>query len=282
MSTIKPTDVSRVIVVDDESPARMRLCAMVNELEAFQIVAEANNGEQALLVCEQHRPDLVLMDIRMPGMDGLQAASMIAEQPHPPAVIFCTAYDEHALAAFEASAVGYLLKPVKAAQLQAALVKASQLNRAQLGKVNEAVIAKQDEAKIEHIVIRTTKGEERIPVSEIRALVADKKYVSAYIKDREVILDQSLKTLEAQYPERFIRVHRNALVAPDYIIALEKVALEKSRLNEGSERLQQHANNSEHKNNEASLCVRLKGTDVMPQVSRRLVPSIRRLLRVHE
>ncbi len=252
--TIQAATVKTVLIVDDEQPARMRLKAMVDALEDYQVIAEAENGRQAMSANESLSPDIVLLDIRMPEMDGLVAAAQLSEQDQPPAVIFCTAYDEHALAAFDAQAVGYLLKPVSRLQLADNLAKAQSVNRSQLANLVPEPIGQR--LSEECLSVRTRSGHELLAVSEIRALIADKKYVSAYTHNREVLLDLSLKELEGRFPHQFLRVHRNALVAIRYIRGLE--------LDEAVS---------------GQSVIRLEGVDITPVVSRRHLPEMRRLLK---
>lgn len=255
-------NICQVLVVDDEPPARMRLRAMLGELEGYNCVGEAGNGDDAIRAVQALHPDVVLMDIRMPGLDGLQAARKISEARQPPALIFCTAYDEHALEAFDASAVGYLLKPIKRGDLENALLKCTRLNRVQLAALQANAGA--TDAPAQHLLIRTARGEERVALEDVRALVADSKYVSVYTSDRELLLDQSLRSLEAQFPDYLLRVHRNALVAKPHIKALEKLAP------------------AEVGDSGAQYCVVLRETTLRPQVSRRHIAAVRRLLRAGE
>jgi two-component system response regulator AlgR len=250
----------KVLVVDDEPPARMRLSAMVDALPGYCVVGDADNGQRALQANDLLVPDIILLDIRMPGMDGLVVARHLSEQAKPPAVIFSTAFDEHALAAFDANAVGYLLKPVAAEQLSAALQKAQAVNRSQLVSLHSENNLPED-----CISARTHNGYELIPVEQIRAFIADSKYVSAYISGREVVLDQSLKELEARFAGRFIRVHRNALVACEYIRGLEKSPRD--------------PNDDLTAVSAEQLLIRLAGVDITPTVSRRHLPEVRRLLK---
>ena len=260
---VTPGPVQSILVVDDETPARLRLRALIEKMDAFDVVGEASNGMQALDACDQLQPDIVLMDIRMPGMDGLAAAAQLAAHDSPPAVIFCTAYDEHALSAFESQAIGYLLKPVDAGRLTAALENAGKLRRSQLGVVEQlGSQARQDAQTPATIVVNTRNGHELIEIDQIRALVADKKYVSAFLEDREVLLDESLKALEAKFPQDFFRVHRNTLVGKRYLAGLARQSVS----SEEDSRLEQYV-------------VELRGTSLRPVVSRRLLPVLRRLLK---
>ena len=266
---------ARVLVVDDEPPARLRLQAMVEDLAGYTVIAVAGNGDQALQACEEHTPDIVLMDIRMPGIDGLQAARALTSLERPPAVIFCTAYDEHALSAFESNAIDYLLKPIKQDHLARALARAGVVNRVQFAALHNTALALGAAASRNladaFLMVKTSRGEERIKLTDIRVLMADSKYVSAYIEGREIILDQSLRSLEAEYADYFVRVHRNALVAIPYLMGLEKVVeprtatavLATGAVSKASPQWQ----------------VRLAGVEITPLVSRRHAAEIRRVLR---
>ncbi len=213
-----------ILVVDDEMLARQRLCRMIEEMDGYEVAGEAADGAQAMAAIEQLDPDVVLLDVRMPGEDGLQTARRIAEMTDPPAVIFCTAYDQYALEAFDTLAVGYLLKPVERAQLQAALDKAKSLNKAQL-----AVLARQMEAprptspqQRSHITAKTRRGVELVPLDAVHCFIADHKYVTVLHDDGETLIDDTLKDLEEEFLHRFVRVHRNSLVAVARIEALER------------------------------------------------------------
>ncbi len=205
------------MVVDDEGLARERVKRMLEAHEGYECVGEAATGLEALECVEQARPDVVLLDIRMPGMDGLEAATHLGNLEEPPAVIFCTAYEEHAVEAFNLQAVGYLLKPVRKEQLGQALANAQRLNRAQL----TALKGPEQEHRT-HISARTRRGLELIPVDEIRFLQADHKYVTVRHGDGETIIDETLKELEEEFAEQFVRIHRSMLVATRFVTGLEK------------------------------------------------------------
>ena len=206
----------KVMLVDDEGLARDRVRRML-ESGDHECVAEASTGTEALEKVGVARPDVVLLDIRMPGMDGLEAAGHIARMEEPPAVIFCTAYEEHAVEAFNLQAVGYLLKPVRKEQLEQALGNAQRVNRAQLNALSSA-----DESRRTHISARTRRGLELIPVDDIRYLQADQKYVTVRHGDGETIIDETLKELEEEFDDLFVRIHRSLLVATRHIAGLEK------------------------------------------------------------
>lgn len=207
----------RILIVDDEQLARDRLSRMIESFDDHEVVGEAAHGVEAVEVAAHMQPDVVLMDIRMPGMDGLEASRHFVEFDEPPAVIFCTAYEEHAVEAFDLQAVGYLLKPVRRENLAAALGKAQRVNKAQL-----AALAEEQPPRRTHISARTRKGIELIPVDDVRYFQADQKYVTVRHSIGEIIIDETLKELEEEFGERFLRVHRNALVASRYIVGLNR------------------------------------------------------------
>lgn len=241
----------RILVVDDEAPARARLKAMLAELGAGEVVAEAANGEEALQACQVYRPDVVLLDIRMPGVDGLQAAVRMGMAAEPPAVIFVTAYGDHALAAFEAEAVDYLLKPVRRERLAEALKKARRLNRAQIEALAQGTV----EARArEHLLCRRRGQLELIPIVEVRYLQADQKYVTVNHLGGEDLIEDSLRQLEDEFGERFVRIHRNALVARAFLGGLERDA-------------------------DGRCYVRVRDTDLRLEVSRRHAGDLRALIK---
>jgi two-component system response regulator AlgR len=208
----------KILIVDDEAPARAQLRSLLGEIgQPYQVAGEAVSGKEALAACDELGVDLVLLDIRMPGMDGLTAAARLTECEQPPAVIFTTAYDEHALAAFEKNAIDYLLKPVRKQRLEQALAKAVSLTRPQL----QVLQGLQDE---EEAAISATfrGGLQRIPLSDIYYFRAEQKYVVARHVEGEALLEESLKSLEQQFGERFLRIHRNALVAKSQLAGLRK------------------------------------------------------------
>ena len=206
----------KILVVDDEKPARQRLIGLLREIDAdLEVVGEAANGVDAIDQCIGRAADLLLMDIRMPLMDGLEAAREIARLPNPPVVIFVTAYDDHALQAFDSNAVDYLLKPIRKSRLQSALEKAKIFNLARWKELESSLLA--IGGMRSHIASHYRGEVELIPVAEIRYFQADRKYVIACSADQRVLIDESLKTLETEFSPLLIRVHRNALVAVRYI-----------------------------------------------------------------
>ncbi len=209
----------KILIADDEALARARLRKLLSEHPEYEVVAEATHGRDVLEHMNVTRPDLVLLDIRMPGMDGIETAHHLAAFDQPPAVIFTTAYDQYALQAFDVNAVGYLLKPIRKENLLAALKQATQVTRAQLQSVQEHSPLKTQRS---HISARVRGSLMLIEMERIRYFQADHKYVTVGYDDGEVLIEESLKSLEPDLGERFMRVHRNALIAVPFIRSLEK------------------------------------------------------------
>jgi two-component system response regulator AlgR len=207
----------KLLVVDDEPLARQRLCRMLRARNPADDIREAVDGLEALELNRLFEPDVVLLDIRMPGMDGIEAARHMGQAEHPPAIVFCTAYDEYAIAAFESRAVGYLLKPVQQEKLEAALAAAAATSRYQLRALAQA--SRQERHCLSS---RSSSGTRLLEVAEVRVLLADQKYVSAIHPGGSLLLDESLRELEEEFGERFLRVHRNALVARAWVRALHR------------------------------------------------------------
>ena len=214
-----------VLICDDESLGRERLSRMVTEA-GHQVVGQSSNGLDALAKVDELHPDVLLLDVRMPEMDGIQCAEVLAELDHPPAIIFVTASDQHAIEAFKNQAVGYLLKPVNRDDLSAALTRASRLNAAQVNHLRAASHDAEPPQKPtrQHITARTHRGLELIPLDSIYYFLADQKYVTVRHTGGEVLIDETLKELEVEFGDRFIRVHRNALLAIPYLEGIEMVA----------------------------------------------------------
>ena len=218
----------RILIVDDEVPARRRLRDLLGDLadELPSVVCgEAGEGQAALaLALAAAQPvDVVLVDIRMPGMDGIEFARHLARLPVSPAVIFVTAYDAYAVQAFELNAVDYLVKPVRAPRLADALRKAQQRRPA---PALFDRLAEQAGSVRTHLACHERGRLLLVPLIDILYLKADLKYVAARTVEREYLLDESLTQLEEEFGERFIRLHRNALAARDAIVGFEKGAAE--------------------------------------------------------
>lgn len=209
----------RVLIVDDEPLARERLRALLGDLGVAEVVGEAASGLEALDVAVRERPNVVLLDIRMPGMDGLEAARHLSLLDPAPAVVFTTAYDAHALAAFEANAIDYLLKPIRPERLRSALEKAGALSAARAAAAGQARPAAQARTHFSAPV----KGSLRlVPLADVRYLHAGQGYVSVFHPGGELLVEDSLRALEEELGEDFLRIHRNTLVAVAHVTALER------------------------------------------------------------
>lgn len=195
----------KVLVVDDEPLARERLLRLLESEDIVTQCVSAANGEEALARLEGDTFDLVLLDIRMPGMNGMEVAKRLTTYTPPPAVVFCTAYDDYALEAFQVRAMSYLLKPVKPTDLSRALAQAASLNQAQMsaltGDRNGPVLT-----------LQTGRGKERVPLADLYYFRADQKYVLALCRQGERLCDLSLKQLEERWPDHLVRIHRHTLV----------------------------------------------------------------------
>jgi two-component system, LytTR family, response regulator AlgR len=233
----------RALVVDDEQPARDRLIALLRELGQVEVVGEARNATEALQKVDELEPDLLYLDVRMPGMSGLELARHLGSLDEPPAIIFITAHDEHAMDAFEAEAVGYLLKPVRKEKLAAATGRAQRLTLQQLGSVA-------GQAPRTHLAVRQRDGIKLLRLEDVIRLVAEQKYTTVHHTGGEDLIDDSLRTLEAEFGERFVRIHRSALVNRSFIEAVER-------------------------NAEGHHLIRLRGLSEPMQVSRRLVAELK-------
>ena len=206
----------KILIIDDEQPARERLRDLIQEVDTGHELLEAANGLEALRITEEEQPDVVMLDIRMPIMDGLEAARHMALLTPPPAILFTTAYDEHALKAFEANAIDYLLKPIRVERLQAALERARVIQSGRL-------MALQDQTPMRTHIGAMIQGKlQLIPVPEIRYFKAEQKYVTVCWPGHEALIDDSLRVIEEEFGDQFLRIHRNALVAIAHIEALEK------------------------------------------------------------
>lgn len=211
----------KILIVDDEPLARSRLSALLEEIGGNEVVGEAGNGQQAIAMSVSLEPDVVLLDIRMPGMDGLEAARHMAVAETPPAVIFTTAYDEHALSAFETRAVDYLLKPVRQARLEEALNGACRHTRALLNTLHREVGAPENNTRT-HICAKVRDNLQLIAIPDIYYFLAEHKYTTVRHTQGETLIEEALKSLDAEFGELFTRIHRNALVATAWISGLQK------------------------------------------------------------
>ncbi|MCS7100816.1 MAG: LytTR family DNA-binding domain-containing protein [Burkholderiaceae bacterium] len=213
----------KILIVDDEPLARTRLQQLLADAAAqvpLTVAGVADSGPAAIEAAERLAPDVVLLDIQMPGMPGLEAARHLAARPLPPAVVFVTAYDEHALEAFEVQALDYLLKPVRLERLVAALTRAQRL-RPHEPKLEE--VARALASARTHLTVSERGRMILVPVEEIVYLRAELKYVTIRTAQREYLTEESLSSLESEFGERFVRIHRNALVARKSIHGFQRV-----------------------------------------------------------
>ncbi len=217
----------KVLIVDDEKPARDRLRQMLDDLDGYSVIGEAGTGKDAIDETAKHEPDVVLLDIRMPGLNGIETAHHLNALEKPPAVVFTTAYDEYAVDAFDARAIGYVLKPVRRERLRRALEQAARLKGSTLSDI--AADSRMD-AQRKHVCARVHGELLLIPVEDIHYFSADQKYVSVHHVGGTQLIDDSLKSLEQEFEDRFVRVHRSALVAVGSIDRLEKSGDGKTRI----------------------------------------------------
>ena len=240
--------VLKILVVDDEALARSRLRTLLGDCTAppAVVAAEAADAVQAMSALQRQSFDAVLLDIHMPGTDGMALARIIAALPQPPAVVFVTAHSGHAVQAFELEAVDYLTKPVRLERLQQALQKVERLAQAVLGL--------EPEKPEETLIIQDRGRTERVPLSEVLYFKAELKYITVRTVRRSYILDGSLNELEALHAAQFMRIHRNALIARRAVRALEK-----------------HFDPEEGE----GWAVRLNGIDELLAVSRRQLGAVR-------
>jgi two-component system, LytTR family, response regulator AlgR len=250
----------KILICDDEALARARLTVLLKALAevnadlSISIAGEAENGLQAIDFIKRQAVDVVLMDIRMPTMDGLQAAQEIAAMDAPPAVIFCTAYDQHALQAFEASAIDYLLKPVNRERLLASLRRAQKVTDADSAINQQSQVSDSKKSLRTHLTARVRGELKLIPIADVLYLLADAKYIEVHRKLDTVLIEESLIQLEEEFGARFVRIHRNCLVARDAISGIGK-------------------------NSAGETLISIKGVEQRLEVSRRNLANVKKLIR---
>lgn len=235
----------RVLLIDDEAPARDRLARLLQRCENAELIGQCEDGGDLLALCQTLKPDLLLLDVEMPGQDGLSLARDLRAHYNrssdpAPAIVFVTAFERYAVEAFDVRAADYLVKPVRQERLEAALTRV----RDRISEIKDEPI----------LVARLAERITRIPLGEIRALIAEDKYVSVHYLGGVALVEDSLVQLEQRFGQQFLRIHRNALVARLFLRAL-------FRDEGGSER------------------VEIDDVDVQPEVSRRNLPEVRRVLR---
>ncbi len=241
----------RVLIVDDEPPARERLGQLLAEIGGVALAGQAASGLEALEQAARLAPDVVLLDVRMPGVDGIETARHLSVLEEPPAVIFTTAYDQYAVNAFETRAVGYLLKPVRKDKLAAALAHAGRLTRPQLQRLAAAA----GTPRRTHIAVRRREQVRLIRLEEILYFQADQKYTTVRHAHGEDLIEESLRTLEEELGERFVRIHRNTLINTGHLQGIERAG-------------------------DGHYCVRLRGCAAALPVSRRLAGELLERFRI--
>jgi two-component system response regulator AlgR len=239
----------KALIVDDEPPARARLASLLRECAGVELLGEAGDGRTAVEISARLAPDLVLLDISMPLMDGLEAARHLATLDPAPAVIFCTAYDEHALAAFDANAIDYLVKPIRLDRLQGALARAQRFSGGAVAKQSTAQPATRT-----HLCARVRGNLVLVAVNDIDYLLAEDKYVVVHYHGNAVLIEEPLKALESEFGERFVRIHRNCLVAKARLTGLLRTTDER-------------------------VFAQIAGRPVQLEVSRRNLPGVRKLVK---
>ena len=242
-----------ILIADDEHLARARLRTLLYDLGGdYRVAGEAGDGDSVVRLCRESAIDLVLLDIRMPHGCGLEAATQLAHMETPPAVVFVTAFDKHAVAAFERGAVDYLVKPVRPERLRRALERARALTRPQLQALHALESISNDE--VERICTSYRGGVECVDLDNVIYFQAEQKYVVVRHQGGRLLLEESLKNLEHSYGTRFIRIHRNALVAQHRLCGIIKGT-------DGGHR------------------ARLRGCDDLLEISRRHLAQVRAFLK---
>jgi two-component system response regulator AlgR len=214
----------KVVIADDETPARSRVRDLLEDCASsfpIELVGEAASGKELLALLANTPADVVLLDIRMPEMDGLEAAQHMLKLPEPPSVIFTTAYNDHALKAFELHAVDYLVKPIRLRRLHDALTRVRAITPLRLDVLNK--IAPEPRR---HLSVQERGKILLIAVPDIRYLRAELKYVTVRTATREHLVEESLSRLEQEFADQFVRIHRSCLVAKAHIAGFEKDAAE--------------------------------------------------------
>ena len=213
----------KVLIADNEPLAREHLNCLISQLAGYTALKpQADNGQSALQLVATLKPDILLLNLKLAHFDGLQVAAQLCTQTDAPAIIFCLAPNDYSQRFLEAGAVNYLLKPISAQQLPAALATAHPLSLAQLVAFSRTPTALK--LPRTHLNARTHRGLELIPIEQVIYCIADSKYVTVRHNHGETLLDESLKSLQEEFGEYFVRIHRNALVRREYIQHLQRTA----------------------------------------------------------
>jgi two-component system response regulator AlgR len=233
----------RILIIDDEPPARIRLKRMLEKSPDCAVVGEAASGQEALAQVAALLPDMLLLDISMPGLDGMTLARRLSEQDPSPAVVFCTAWPDQALEAFDCDAVDYLVKPVRLERLQTAL-----------DKVRRLVGGDEQQARGPFLRSKVGGRTSLVALNDVICLLAEDKYTTVIHLTGRTVINDSLVDLEKRFTTHLLRIHRNALVAPGRIRGLRNIS-------------------------SGAVCLELEGTDIRPEVSRRKLSTVRQILR---
>lgn len=221
--------IPRLFIVDDEKPARTRLMALLSDIAEecpHQLVGEAGNAQGALDGIKATQPDIVLLDVQMPGQNGLElAAELASSSDDAPSVIFITAFDDYALKAFEVQAVDYLVKPVRASRLSRAIQRAAALREASRSSSSDGGKGASQNTR-QHFSVQERGRMLLVPLADVIYLKAELKYVTLRTRDEEYLIEESLTSIEEELSQFFVRVHRNALVARNAICGVEKGAMQ--------------------------------------------------------
>ncbi len=231
----------RILIADDEPLARARLETLLRACAGTTLVASVGHAAAVLEALAAHKPEVLLLDIELPGVDGLAVAERIARMRPAPQVIFCTAYAQHALRAYELQAADYLLKPVRQERLCEAIERARKLH------------AESAQAR-PHLSGSVRGARQRVPLDAVIALIADEKYVTVHHDGGQMLIEDSLRSLEQAHPQRLLRLHRNCLVPRERVLGTVTQA-------------------------DGRILARLAGSTLQPEVSRRNLPALRDWLR---
>ncbi len=233
----------KILIIDDEHLARLRLKDLILQIKPEADIHEASNAEEAIESYESMEPDLVMVDIRMPGISGIELAYHFSSMEKPPAIIFTTAYSEYALDAFEADAIDYLMKPIRLKRLKHAFDKLQPISKTQSKALKER-------SNRTHIAVRQRDRIKLVPIADICYFRSEDKYVAVITKDDRYLINATLNKLEGELGRDFLRVHRNSLISIKHLDGLEKL-------------------------DEKTWCAVLKGTKDKVEISRRQKPVIR-------
>lgn len=274
----------RLLIVDDEAPARARLAMLLSDIVAtcpHEVVGEAAHAQAALDMIATVRPDIVLLDVQMPGISGMEMARHLAATDAPPAIIFVSAFDEYALRAFEVHALDYLLKPVRAERLAQAIQRAASLIAAQAQKPALAAASAGLRQQRRNFSVQERGRLLLVPVADVLYLKAEAKYVTLRTATRSYLIEESLNSIEEELTDVFLRVHRSALVARSAVQGVERAPLgtdvDSDRPKEAGAELDAKVERNDK--TQESWQVIVRGVSERLPVSRRQWPQVKALIR---